>query len=491
MSMLFILVVTTLLTAVAWLYLRSGSKQPLGPELPGWSGAGLTFKVTKGTFWTEEYIKDMEKYPRLAMLESPLTLRSFFPKRIYFINDPDLVNEVMLSRGYKEFVNHPSQKENRFSKIIDTSESLINLRDDQWKRQRKIITPSFHWATIRPMIETFNEFCHQAIDVISASEGEVIELEQLVHKLTTDTIGSTSFGVRFDSLGPVETPLTSALLDMTIRFQSSKARGLLFLPYADLLPIPAMRGLINGAKFISETARAVVEQRRNDESLRRDDLLQLLIDAKDEEGNPLPEKHIVHNAFLFLLAGEGTTAGTITWAVYEVSKAREVEEKLLQEFEDVLHGEDPSHANVHEMKYLDAVIKETLRRHPATALTNRDCNVDAEVDGHLFPKGTQFLVNIWALQHSPKYWKDPMKFWPERFDEEHKHELVNNAYLPFGAGPRKCIGFRFALAEVKVALVHLLRTFRFEYVSDRENPYPTGAFNPAPEGGMPMRVVRR
>ena len=86
--------------------------------------------------------------------------------------------------------------------------------------------------------------------------------------------------------------------------------------------------------------------------------------------------------------------------------------------------------------------------------------------------------------------QDPMEFIPERFSEERKHELVNHTYLPFGAGPRKCIGFRFALAEIKVALIHFVRNFHFEYASDK-SPESTSPFNPAAEGGMPLRVSSR
>lgn len=484
-----LLTAAAVVAAAVWLWLRTSSNKPWGPELPGLRGWGLSFKVMKGSFWRDTYVRSMEQFPKLMMFEAPLAMQSFMPGRSYFINDPELLNHIMLSRGYKEFMNHPKQ-DNRITKVLDTSQSLINLRDDHWKRQRKTITPSFHWATIRPMVETFNAFCEQAVAVVRESDGDVIIFEELVHKLTIDTIGSTSFGVNFDSLTDEDSPLTASLLDISVRFNSSKARALLFLPYWDYLPVPALQRFIAGARNIAATAKAVVQQRQADESLRRDDLLQILIDARDEDGNPLPETEIVHNAFLFLLAGEGTTAGTITWTMYEISQHPEVEEKLLQEIEDVLQGENPTHENLNELKYLDCVVKEVLRRHPAAELTNRDCSVDAEVEGHTFPKGTNFLVNIWAFHHNPRYFKDPMKFDPARFSEERKHELVNHTYLPFGAGPRKCIGFRFALAEIKVAIIHFVRNFHFEYASDKP-PGADSPFNPAADGGMPLRVTSR
>jgi len=134
--------------------------------------------------------------------------------------------------------------------------------------------------------------------------------------------------------------------------------------------------------------------------------------------------------------------------------------KIIQEIRDVLKKDDKIDAeNIELFHYLDCVIQESMRLYPPAMITDRESNTELELDGKIFPKSSVFVVPIWAVHHNEEYWPNPNKFDPTRFDAIHKHNIVPFSYIPFGGGPRICIGMKFALIESKLALVRIYQEF--------------------------------
>lgn len=182
------------------------------------------------------------------------------------------------------------------------------------------------------------------------------------------------------------------------------------------------------------------------------------------------EKDLASQFFIFHLAGLQVVSQMMCFATHELACNPEAQEKLRHEIDEVreqLNGATPSFDVIMKMKYLDMVVSETLRKWPPVVTVDRECTKpyvmeDYEGKKHYLKKGQGVIFPIFAIHNDPEYYSDPQKFEPERFSEERKHEIMADAYFPFGVGPRMCIGNRFSLMEAKISLFHLLSTFVIE-----------------------------
>uniref|UniRef100_A0A8C8RHD7 Hydroperoxy icosatetraenoate dehydratase n=1 Tax=Pelusios castaneus TaxID=367368 RepID=A0A8C8RHD7_9SAUR len=200
-------------------------------------------------------------------------------------------------------------------------------------------------------------------------------------------------------------------------------------------------------------------------SMRRD-FLQLMLDAlPKKEQKTLSEDEIVAQAFIFLIAGYETTTSALSFATYLLATNPECQEKLLQE--DV-----PDYENIRELPYLEMVIAETLRMYPPAFRFTRETCKNCIVMGQCIPAGAVVEIAVGHLHYNPEFWPEPEKFIPERFTVEAKLQHHPFAYLPFGAGPRSCIGMRMALLELKITLLRILQKFKFE-ISPETQLLPT------------------
>ncbi len=188
-----------------------------------------------------------------------------------------------------------------------------------------------------------------------------------------------------------------------------------------------------------------------------------------------------------VFAGHETTAETTTWLLYLLSIHPEVEARLRREMADVLGDRDPTPADVEEMPYLDRVVCETLRLYPPVFLTLREADVTHRVGDLTIPTGTRLVINIRGLHLDPAAWPDPERFDPDRFapgaGSRHRFQ-----FIPFLAGPRKCLGDHFAMLEMRLVVPTLLRRLRLRYAGERP-PRPRAGFTMSVDGGMPMSVA--
>ena len=205
---------------------------------------------------------------------------------------------------------------------------------------------------------------------------------------------------------------------------------------------------------------------------RRMAFLDVLMHAKTEDGQELSFTDIQEEVDTFMFEGHDTTAAAMTWATYLIGSHPDIQERIYDELGTVF-GDDKnrpaSMEDLRQLHYLEQVIKESLRLFPSVPMYARVTTEECQIDGYIIPKGTQVAVFAYGLHHSPEVWNDPETFDPERFTPENCAGRHPYAYIPFSAGPRNCIGQRFALLEEKVMLSSLLRNFEVKSQDRKED----------------------
>jgi cytochrome P450 len=212
--------------------------------------------------------------------------------------------------------------------------------------------------------------------------------------------------------------------------------------------------------------------------------------ADPETGQHLSDELVVDNIVSFLMAGYDTTALALTWSLYLISRSPDWETRMLDEVTAVAGSGPVTSAHVEKLKIVQQVLNESLRLFPTAPIIVRDFVEDFEFGGVKVPRGTIGIVPIYAIHRHTSYWKDPHRFDPARFAQEDRSRLLRFQFLPFGVGPRICIGAAFAMLELTIMLATFVRAARFE-IADGFDPRPSGQMFLLPKRGMPMKVMLR
>jgi len=226
-------------------------------------------------------------------------------------------------------------------------------------------------------------------------------------------------------------------------------------------------------------------------------MLQLMLDAKnDTGGEKIDNDDIQAQSLVFLLAGYETSSTTLGFVCYHLVTDTHVQDKLRAEIDQMCSGDEvsPSYDVLHKMEYLDMVINEALRMYPPAFVLQRDCNETCTIKGVTIPSGMPVMIPCYAIHHDPEIWSEPEKFDPERFTEAEKAKRHPYTFMPFGYGPHNCVGMRFALLEIKLTLVRLLKKYKLERTEKTAPPplgYVVGAVLTCPKGKIMLKVSPR
>ena len=285
-------------------------------------------------------------------------------------------------------------------------------------------------------------------------------------QMTFEVILSTAFGVDAKiQMGENREMLKEAKKLFQI---PQVVRQLARLPFGSLLFRLLSR--VSGVKisYMQAVAEEIIKNRRQHGLTGRRDLLELMMTANDEttmEGvSRFSDDEVVAQSVIFLLAGYETSSNTLSFTLYHLAVNPDVQDKLRSEINEAVETnarKRPLYEIAHNIEYLDCVIKEAQRLNPPVAFVNRESDEDYDINGIHITKGMEVQIPIYALHHDPDAWEDPEKFDPERFRGPAKDTHHAFQFLPFGAGPRNCIGRRFAMMEIKVALVKILMKYKF------------------------------
>lgn len=410
--------------------------------------------------------------------------------RRLLLTDLDLVKLVMT----KEF-QHFTDRDMYMNDEDPLSANLFNLGGSRWKSLRVKLTPTFTSGKIKNMFQTVVATASALEDYLKnhVSEKDPVDIKDILASFTMDIIGSCAFGLECNSL---KNPNND--------FKSYGKRILHPPPLRLFLVILAMTfpkigrlfGILPNEKDIADFYVRIVNETvdyRIQNNVVRKDFLQLLIDMK--KNNEITMDEIVAQCFIFFLGGFETSSTTMTFALYELSRNQEIQDKLRNEINEVYgkcNGELTYDSVMNDMKYMEQVINETLRRYPPLTLLTRVCVSDFKIDDVLIQKGDIVDIPVMAIHYDPEHYDKPDEFYPEHFSEENKAKRHNYAHIPFGEGPRICIGMRFGMLQTKIGLATVLRNYRVTLSDKTKLPikFHPRLFIPTIEGDLWLNLER-
>jgi len=362
---------------------------------------------------------------------------------------PDHVERVLVD----DFESY--RKPERMADVVEEfSEGLLLTEGDQWRAQRTLLQPMFYRERVEAYGDTMSEYAARAAEEWG-EQGE-LDVVEATSAFTLRVLGKTLLGV--DTAERREAVRAGA---EAIRERGEA--GSLATELPDWLPLPSNRRYQRRVGRFDDAVRSLVDERRaSDED--GDDLLSLLLDAEYPDGTSPDEREIRDQLMTFLFAGHETSALALTWTLYELGRKPDVAERLRAEVDDVLDGDTATLADLPDLDFTEQVVSETLRRYPPAAVVFREALSDAELGDYRVPEGTMLTVPQFRLHTDQRWWDDPEAFDPSRWDDtdgagDPPDGVPEYAYFPFGGGPRHCIGMRFAMLELKVALATFAKQF--------------------------------
>jgi cytochrome P450 len=365
---------------------------------------------------------------------------------------------------------------------------LLTADGDAWRLQRRSLAPLFSPRQVAEFAPAMQRVAAATVDRLGRRrDGAVADIGELMSRMTLEVLEQTLFS---QGLGREPSAFQKAV---TGYFNSFGRLDLL-----DLIGAPAFLprlGRLRGRpslKFFETAVETIIDNRKallDKGGAAPRDLLTLLLGAKDPEtGLGMPEPDIRANIVTFIGAGHETTANGLTWTLYLLSQSPEWRERAEREADETF---DPGHpASLEKCEVLRAVFDEALRLYPPAAILSREAIADDEILGVRVPAGAVIVVSPYVLHRRRGLWDNPDAFDPGRFIGERRERIDRFAYIPFGAGPRVCIGMAFAIQEAIIVLANFLRAFRFDLVEGYE-VMPQQRVTLRPREGMKMHANRR
>ncbi|XP_033747106.1 uncharacterized protein LOC117332331 [Pecten maximus] len=352
-------------------------------------------------------------------------------------------------------------------------DGLLMSDGKKWERNRRLLTPAFHFDVLKPYVGVFNNVCDTFLENAerATSCGRSVEMYGLVGLATLDSIlrCSVSYYGKIQEQG-LKHPYANAVQRLTLLSQERLMSPLLWFTLPFYLS-PSGREFARLSKYVHEFDENIINERRKllaaDPSIlkkRRLDFLDIMLTAKDEKGTGLTDREIRDEVDTFIFEGQETPNSAVSWAIYALAKYPEEQQKVYEEVRRVLGDRQTVEWNdIKEFNRLSLFIKETLRMFPPVPFIVRCTTNEMEIDGVTIPTNTEINVMIYVMNHLADVWDQPMEFRPDRFAGESDRDPYS--YVPFAAGPRNCIGQHFALSEVKVMLARLVQRLVYNFIT--------------------------
>lgn len=428
-----------------------------------------------------------------------------FHQRYVFSRDPKVVEDLLSSQKYlKKAYSYWVIKEG-------LGEGLVVSEGDFWRKRRKIITPTFHFEILN---DYFSIIEKQAAHLMAklytlAEQKQEFDIQPISKDFAFSVICETAMGINMEKedkeCGYAKWIKTAVRLIVYRSFRPWLWNPTLFkLTKNGRDYFEALR---NMRKFVRSVIERRIEMRENNEGAKGQ------VDTSEMDGQKRPRKlifidalldayksgdidvqGIMEEVFTFISAGHDTTSSTLAWCLYLLARNTSVQEKLYKEVQHVATNNLDSGGlidNLKELKYMEYVIKESLRIHPAIPSVSRTLEHDTVLGGIKFPPTPGLVVDIISLHRDPKIWENPLSFIPERFEKLSDNQKRIFAFIPFSAGPRNCIGQRFAMMELKVALFHILKRFRVHSTQSEKELQETVATIHTSDNGLMLSLNER
>ncbi|MGZ3617338.1 MAG: cytochrome P450 [Ktedonobacteraceae bacterium] len=426
-----------------------------------------------------EFRKDRLGLLRRLAREGDVCGMHFGPFPGILFNKPEHVHSILVQHAYdfdKGLAVH-----NTFRPVI--GDGIFSSEGEFHRHQRKIMSPPFQPRHIVSYAETMGYYGEQIQQ--TWTENNVIDINQQMTNLTMSIIGKALF----DADVFTETDELGAAMTITLEYIAHTTSVLFPPPYS--WPLPGHIRTRKAVQTLRNSIQRFIDERRSN-PIERNDFLSILLQAKDEDGKPMSDDQLLAECLTLFGAGHETTATSLSWTWYLLCQHPEIYQKVQEEVDSILQGRTPTYEDLARLPYCLQVFKEAMRLYPPAYLLSRRALREVEIDGYHIPKDMVVLYAPYTLHRREEYFPEPEKFDPERFLPEREKQLPRYAFVPFGAGPRICIGMYFAMMEGHLLLATLAQRVSFSLVpSQTVVPDPIHHLTLRPMGEVKVLVKRR
>ncbi|KAB5523791.1 hypothetical protein PHYPO_G00156480 [Pangasianodon hypophthalmus] len=396
------------------------------------------------------------------------------------IMDTEIIKTVLIKECYSLFTNRRNFRLN--GPLYD---ALTIVEDEDWKRIRSVLSPSFTCGRLKEMFGIMKSHSRSLIENLqkTSERGESADIREFFGAYSLDVVTSTAFGVDIDSLNNPKDPFVSNVKKL-LKFDFFNPLFVTIALFPFITPVLEKMDVsifpTAVTDFFYTFLQKIKSKRVAQDHKRRVDFMQLMIDSQKSEKDNLKgeetkkglnDHEILSQSMIFIFAGYETSSKTLSFLFYNLASNPETLKKLQEEIDETFPNKaEVDYDTVMNMDYLDAALNESLRLYPVIFRLHRVCKKTVEINGLTIPKDTVVLIPTYVLQRDPEYWTEPDAFKPERFTQENKENIEQYVYMPFGLGPRNCIGMKFALVIIKLAVVQILQRFDISLSEEMKVP---------------------
>ena len=393
------------------------------------------------------------------------------------IVNPDYIEQILKDRN--SFIK------SRGFRALKTllGEGLLTNEGESWFRQRRLAQPVFHQKKINGYGKTMVEYSEAITE--NWVDGEIRDVHVEMMSLTLKIVMKCIFN---QDVGEGEAKNVAHALDVAMNwFESKRKQNFLIWEW---FPRPENIRYRNAISKMDESIYSLIQQKRQSNEDGKD-LLSMLMQARDEDDNSqMSDCQLRDEVATLMLAGHETTANALSWTWMLLAQNPQVEAKLWDELKTVLGGRLPTIEDLPQLQYANMVIKESMRLYPPVAIFGREAVEDYQLDGYEIPSGCVVMLSQWVMHRHPKYFDNSEEFIPERWENDLEKRLPRGVYIPFGDGPRICIGKGFALMEAVLILATVAQKYKLKLVEDHPI-VPQPSITLRPEHGIKVEITKR
>jgi cytochrome P450 len=397
----------------------------------------------------------------------------------YQLSHPDHIQHVLQGN----FANYRKGRDYSILRL-SLGNGLLNSEGPQWQRQRKMTQPAFHSQQVAAFTRIMTEQTASLLDhwEAFAKEGRVFDLVPEIMGLTLSIVSQALFTANLDS----DTPAIQEMLAVGREYSVNRAWSVVRLPLA--VPTRRNRQYRRSIGDFHAIVDRLIAERRS-ASVHAADLLTILMEARDEDGASMSNRQLRDEIATLLTAGHETTTLVLAWTCFLIAARPEKMERMAAEAAS-LNGNAPGYEELSRLKYTRTVVEEVMRLYPPVWVLSRTAMEDDWIGDHRIAAGSEILIFPYITHRHPRWWTEPENFRPERFAPENSSSRPRYAYLPFGAGPRTCVGLNFAITEILVVLAMLFERFRVELAMDPATVRAEPSVTLRPDPGVFIKLRR-
>ncbi|XP_060518301.1 probable cytochrome P450 6a20 [Cylas formicarius] len=415
---------------------------------------------------------------------------------VLFVFDLDLIKRVLI-KDFEYFMERGGYHNENEPLTVN----MATVDGTKWRPLRQRFSPNFTSGKMKMMFQTMAACTNPLVDMLQeyADEERTVEIKDEFSRFTTDVIGNVVFGIECNSMKNPDSEFRE-YGSRAFKISSRKRFILQKLPNS-LLNLFGIRRIDKDVEdFFKNLVKNNMEYREKN-NIYRKDFLQVMTDLKNQIAQNPDEPELTLNditteCFMFFAAGLETSSTVSTFTLYELAVHQDIQEKLRNHIKDVLerHDDKYTYEAFQELTYLDKCIHESMRIHPVATLLPRICTQRYKIPGTdvVLDKGDEIMIPLAGVQYDPKYFPEPEKYDPERFNEESIASRPSITFIPFGEGPRQCIGLRFGFLQSKVGIAAIIKNFKVTLNKKTIHPLEIVAdsFIPSAKGGVWLNFER-